>query len=113
MSPRDDTRVAGQVHGALTWKLLSALAVPALGTALMVWRNDSLQDAELSRLRMEHAQVVAQLQEHVRDESRRNDAKVVSEREIAVEFANLQGALNTVKGQIDALLQALSRRRPG
>lgn len=107
---------AGAPHPAalgLVWKIMAALGVPTLGVALLMWRDAALQAERLETLRGEIASIQSSLREHLDAERRRLDAAALAEREAAVAQARLQEAIASVKGQIDALLQALSRRRPG
>lgn len=95
------------------WKLLSVLGLPAIALAAGLWRDVALQAQTIETLRGElNAQHVA-LETHLDVERRRLDAAAEAEKNTAVDRARLGAVIDQLKGQIDALLASLSRRRPG
>ena len=97
----------------VAWKILAALGVPALTVALGLWRDVALQAAEIATLRSDATATRATIAEHVASDRQARDAAADRERDAAVASARIAAALEAAKGQIDALLAALSRRRPG
>lgn len=97
----------------VVWKIGAALAMPALAAALLVWRNDSLQDSQIRELKVKMDAMGAAMAAHADADSKRVEAVADRERDAAVAQARIAAALDAVKGQVDALLTLLSRRRPG
>lgn len=95
------------------WKLLSMLGLPAIGLAAGLWRDVALHAQTLETLRVELTAQHSALVQHLDAERRRLDVAAEAEKNIAVDRARLGAAIDQLKGQIDALLANLSRRRPG
>ena len=100
------------VLGAV-WKALAALAIPALGAALVVWRDAALMELRLDAAQAALAQVRADLTAHLADDAARRTAQDREGRDVAVAQARVDAALAAVRLEIDTLLAALQRRRGG
>ncbi len=109
---RGDEPIPPAVMGA-AWKVLSMLGLPAIGLAASLWRDVALHAQTLETMR---AEVVAQhvtMQQHLSEERGRRELASEVEKTTAVDRARLGAVIDQLKGQIDALLASLSRRRPG
>lgn len=97
------------------WRGVSSLAATAaLASFVLIanlWRNDSLQDVRVAELEARIAALAESHRLHVESDQRRVERGADESRDAAVAQARLQAAVDAVKGQIDALLQTLARRR--
>ena len=111
----DDRRATAANNATLgvVWKLLAALGVPTLITALGLWRGVALLEQDLKVTKAELAEVQKTLKEHLAAEIQAVSIMAAKEKDAAIAQVTLTQAISAVKGQIDALLIALSRRRPG
>ncbi len=109
---RGDDPLPAATMGA-AWKLLSMLGLPAIGLAAGLWRDVALQAQTIETLRAEMVSQHSILAQHLEVERRRLDLAAEAEKNTAVDRARLGAVIDQLKGQIDALLASLSRRRPG
>lgn len=101
-----------QIGGAL-WKMASLMGIPAVTMAAGLWRDVALQSQTLDTIRAEVGAQHSALAQHLDAERHRLDAAAEAEKNTAVDRARLGAVIDQLKGQIDALLASLSRRRPG
>jgi hypothetical protein len=100
------------VGGAL-WKAASLMGIPAITMAAGLWRDVALQAQTLETLRAGVGAQHSALAQHLDTERHRLDVAAEAEKNTAVDRARLGAVIDQLKGQIDALLASLSRRRPG
>lgn len=100
------------VMGA-AWKVLSMLGLPAIGLAASLWRDVALHAQTIETLRAEMVSQHVTMQQHLSEERGRRELAAEVEKTTAVDRERLGAAIERLKGQLDALLASISRRRPG
>lgn len=120
--PQDEQQGPHPAAVGFVWKAVGTVAVPIAIAALILWRDAALTNArvdDLSRAQLatadaltthvndERARVAAQ----VNDERARAAAQTTEERNAAVAQARLETSLTSLRTTLDAILQALARRR--
>lgn len=95
------------------WKIAAALGLPALGAALMLWRDSALHEQDIAALRVQLAAISGVLHDHLDADGQRVTNAARDAQSDAVARAKLEAALDAVKEQINVVLTVLQRRRPG
>lgn len=102
------------VHPAavrLVWKVVGVVGVPISVAALLLWRDAALTSERLDHLSRSQAATAAALEAHLDSERARLTSQAAADRDAAVAQARLEAALAAVRSTLDAILQALPRRR--
>jgi uncharacterized protein YacL len=96
------------------WRAVAGLAATAVFTSFLMianlWKNDGMKDARILQLEARATATESLYRFHVESDQRDRDATAAKNLENAASRARLETVLEGVKGEIDALLRALSRR---
>jgi len=109
--PRDDQQGPHPAAVGFVWKAIGTVAVPIAVAALILWRDAALTNAKVADLERLRIADSAKLEAHLEQERDEKDARAVEARQTAVAQAQLETSLTSVRTTLDAILQALPRRR--